>query len=153
MNKSINSNSSRNKRDITALIALIIAFTGMLWAVFPVSIEQYNQLKEEKEASRTVVDIAKSIVNAAKETKESSSPAQKTLMDHIIQKSFFGSLSIAAISFVLSIIAYVLGAKKRVFRSTMLINIITVGINVFWVAIAIAIIYVAIRFLDVVGID
>ena len=57
-------------------------------------------------------------------------------------------LALAVTSFVISIIMYIMGAKGRLFSATMIVNIVTFALNVLLLALAIALIFAAIRFLE-----
>lgn len=144
-----------NKKDIVALLSLFIAIVAMFWALLPLLIDTSPaESQKSEEVGDVVVSVAKSLVNAAKGIKETPPPPkEKTFIDKLINASFIGSLFITAITFVVAIIMYVFGAKKRMFNATIAVNIVTVGIHIFWIAVAMAIIFAAIRFLDTVGIN
>lgn len=139
-----------NKRDTLAIVALSIAFLGMLWAALPFAMPT----EEKKEVGEVVVDIAVSMIQAAKGTNAAEAPPPtKTFLDKVVENTFMGSLAVAAASFVLAIVMYIMGAKGRLFTATMTINIVTVALNLFLVAVAIALIFAAIRFIESVGLD
>ncbi|MCH2037502.1 MAG: hypothetical protein MK137_02780 [Rickettsiales bacterium] len=140
-----------SKKDLIALVTLSIAIIGMIWGLLPMALEPKSEPKTSEEV---VVDIAKSLVNVAKGVKEAPPPPkEKTFVDAIADTSPTGSLVIAAATFITSIIVYVFGANKRLFSATIAVNIVTVAVQIFWIAVCIALIFAAIRFLEVVGID
>lgn len=149
------SKHSLNKKDIVAFVSLIIAFFGLFWAVLPMAMDKPSQKQESMEVSEAVVEIAKSFLNSAnKEKKEKKPPpAEKTFLDKAIEMSFIGSLSVAFVSFVISVIVFAMGSKGRIFSAVIAVNIVTIGVHIFLIAVAIAIILLAIRFIAAVGTD
>ena len=55
---------------------------------------------------------------------------------------------LAVTSLVVSIVMYIMGAKRRLFSTTMIFNIVTLALNVLLLAAAIALIFAAIHFIE-----
>lgn len=126
-------------------VALIMAFLGMFWALSPFVLPK----QEKKEVGQVVVDIAKSMLKAVKGNK-SQEPLlpDQTFLEKVVENAFGGSLVLAVTSLVVSIVMYIMGAKRRLFSTTMIFNIVTLALNVLLLAAAIALIFAAIHFIE-----